>query len=97
MRSTDLRSGLNGFDDGVRCSGLDAEVWSLLSLTWRAAPPAIERTPETFASCLLPRLHPAQCWCPRPLLVREGTCPATSASGLRSRVDDRQTDLCLEQ
>ncbi|KRZ83924.1 hypothetical protein T08_2614 [Trichinella sp. T8] len=28
-------------------------AWSLLSSTWRAAPPAIERTPETFASCLL--------------------------------------------
>ncbi|KRY07216.1 hypothetical protein T12_15601 [Trichinella patagoniensis] len=28
-------------------------VWSLLSSTWRAAPPATERTPETFASCLL--------------------------------------------
>ncbi|KRZ56632.1 hypothetical protein T02_9412 [Trichinella nativa] len=28
-------------------------VWSLLSSTWRAPPPAIERTPETFASCLL--------------------------------------------
>ncbi|KRX72248.1 hypothetical protein T06_14815 [Trichinella sp. T6] len=28
-------------------------VWSLLSSTWRAPPPAIERTPETFASCIL--------------------------------------------
>ncbi|KRZ83922.1 hypothetical protein T08_10951 [Trichinella sp. T8] len=72
-------------------------VSRLLPLTWRADSPAIERMPETFASCLLPGLHPARCWCSRPLLMQRETCPATLASGLRSRGDDRQTDLCPEQ
>ncbi|KRZ64062.1 hypothetical protein T08_8068 [Trichinella sp. T8] len=48
-------------------------VWSLLPLTWRAAPPAIARTPGTFAGCLLRRLPPARCWCPRPLSRGETT------------------------
>ncbi|KRX51440.1 hypothetical protein T09_6076 [Trichinella sp. T9] len=97
MRSADLRSGRNGFDEGVRSSCLDAD--GLVS-----SPLDVESSPACHCANSRNFCKLSSSWVASgPMLVSQalisaggGTCPATSASGLRLRADDRRTDLCLE-